>query len=344
MSNLTSWFLSKRRISKSTIKQFLYSCKKFCPIFVLMNIIAATLNKPYPLEERKTAQLKLAFIFGTIVFLLLFLFNPFGAKKDILLNAIYAGVLTFIAIVFNFFVLFPLFPQFFKEEKWTIGREIIFTIIIIITIGSFNIIAGQIFWGITLSVFNWLRMIFYTAIIGIAPATFSILINQARLLKKYRQQAKQINVGLHQPAEIVQNATVLTSPLNIIAEEKPVTKLPTAVITIETENEKDNLIIPAAHFLAAVSADNYVKIFYIEAEKLKIVMLRATLKKVGLNTASFPAFFRCHRTAIVNIAAVENLSGTAQGYRLHLTYLPEAIPVSRNLNQVIKEKLAAIRP
>jgi DNA-binding LytR/AlgR family response regulator len=310
-----------------------------------MNTIAATLNKSYPLEERKTAQLKLAFVFGIIVFLLLFLFNPFGAKRDILLNAVYAGALTFIAIVFNFLVLFPLFPQFFKEEKWTIGREIIFTLIIVITIGSFNIIAGQIFWGIPLSVSNWLRMIFYTGIIGIAPATFSILINQARLLKKYRQQANQINKALHQqPAELIQNATVLTAHVNIIAEEKPVPNLSTAVINIATENEKDNLIIPATHFLAAVSADNYVKIFYSEAEKLKTVILRTTLKKVEATTASFPDFVRCHRTAIVNIAAVENLSGTAQGYRLHLTHLPEPIPVSRNLNQVIKEKLAAIRP
>jgi DNA-binding LytR/AlgR family response regulator len=309
-----------------------------------MNIIVATLYKPYPLEERKSAQLKLAFVFGSIVFLLLFLFNPLGAKKDIFLNAFYAGALTFIAIAFNFLIVFPLFPQFFKEEKWTIGREIIFTLIIIITIGSFNIIAGQIFWGIPLSLFNWLRMIFYTGIIGIAPATFSILINQARLLKKYRHQAKKINEGLHQAAQTLQNAPVLTTPEIIIAAEKTITNLPTAIITIDTENEKDKLLISAAHFLAAVSADNYVKIFYTEAAKLKTVMLRTTLKKVEINTASFPDFFRCHRTAIVNMAAVENLSGTAQGYRLQLTYLPEAIPVSRNLNQLIKEKLAAIRP
>lgn len=309
-----------------------------------MNTIVATFYKSYPLEERKIAQLKLALVFGTIVFLLLFLFNPFGAKKDILLNAIYAGALTSIAIVFNFLILFPLFPKFFKEEKWTIGREVIFTFIIIITIGSFNIIAGQIFWGIPLSVFNWLRMIFYTGIIGIAPATFSILINQARLLKKYRQQAKQINEGLHQPGQPVQDAPVLTTPEIIIAAEKTITNLPTAVITIDAENEKDKLLIPATNFVAAVSADNYVKIFYTEAAKLKTVILRTTLKKVETNTASFPDFFRCHRTAIVNMGAVENLSGTAQGYRLHLTFLPEAIPVSRNLNQIIKEKLAAIRP
>jgi LytTr DNA-binding domain len=313
-----------------------------------MTPLLAIFAKPYPLEERKPAQIKLALLFGLVVFLFLFLVRPFGnmaGTKAILMNCTIAGLLTFGTITFDFLVLFPLFPQFFKEEKWTIGREVIWTLIIIVSIATANVLVGSFFWGNTVSFLNWLRMIFYTGIIAIAPATISILINQARLLKKYRKEVQVINE--HLPAPVLPVPAKETLAVNkTVAETKAVndSKENPSFITIEAENEKDNLCICAADFLAATSADNYVKVFYIENEKLKTAILRTTLKKLEDNTAALPNFFRCHRTAVVNLAAVQNVSGTAQGYRLHLVSLPEAIPVSRNLNATVKAKLAAIRP
>ena len=317
-----------------------------CPIFELyMRTIQAILNKPYPLEERKQAQLKLAFIFGVVVFIFLFLLKPFGYTQNTvgaLLECGVSGLITFATIAFDFLVIFPLFPGYFKEEKWTIGREIILTLIIIATIGTANIVMGSIFWGNTLSIANWLTMIFYTAIIGIVPATISILINQARLLKKYRKEVQGINGTLH-----AINTALVKEPILIkeaVIEQTTLNEANPFYITIEAENEKDNLRIEAKSFLAASSADNYVKVFYLENDQIKNAMLRTTLKKLEENALPFPELFRCHRTAIINMAAVESLTGSAQGYRLQLMGLPEEIPVSRNLNQVIKEKLAAIHP
>jgi LytTr DNA-binding domain len=315
-----------------------------------MTKLLSILHKPYPLEERKPAQIKLAFIFAVVVFLFLLLLKPFGNNpsfNQVLLNSAIAGLLTFLAIIFDFFVLFPLFPQFFKEEKWTILREIIFTIIIITTIATFNIIAGVFIWHGTFSFANWLSMISYTGIIGIAPATVSILINQARLLKKYRNEVVAINENL--PAQVsvkevmVETASVLEKENYV---EKPIletTFLTPTHITLQAENEKDNITILYTSFLAATSADNYVKIFYQENEKLKTNIIRSTLKRIEENTAAFPQFFRCHRTAIVNMSLVQSVNGSAQGYRLKLPLLQEEIPVSRNLNQVVKEKLATIK-
>ena len=67
------------------------------PIFEnYMNQIKAILNRLYPLEERKPAQIKLALLFGLVVFGVLFLLNPFEDKKSsILMNSTYAGLLTF---------------------------------------------------------------------------------------------------------------------------------------------------------------------------------------------------------------------------------------------------------
>jgi DNA-binding LytR/AlgR family response regulator len=299
-----------------------------------MTKLQSILQKPYPLEERKPAQIKLAFLFSFVVFLFLLLLRPFGNNpsfNQILLNSAIAALLTFSAIIFDFFVLFPLFPQFFKEEKWTILREIIFTIIIITTIATFNVVAGVFIWHGSFSFTIWLSMVFYTAIVGIAPATVSILINQARLLKKYRKEI------------IVETSSTLEAE-NVIEEPTLETAFHTPThIILQAENEKDNITILYTSFLAATSADNYVKIFYQENEKLKTTIIRSTLKRVEENTAAFPQFFRCHRTAIVNMSLVQSVNGSAQGYRLQLPLLQEEIPVSRNLNQVVKEKLAVIK-
>jgi LytTr DNA-binding domain len=313
-----------------------------------MTKLQAILYKPYPLEERKLAQVKLAFIFAAVVFLFLLLLRPFGGNlsfDQVLLNSAIAGLLTFTAIIFDFFVLFPLFPLFFKEEKWNIGKEIIFTLIIITTIATFNVIAGVFLWGGSFSFINWMTMIFYTAVIGIAPATVSILINQARLLKKYKTEVAVINENLptHTIPSAEEAVALPIEEIQIDDNKKAEETFSPTHITLQAENEKDNLTLLHTTFLAATSADNYVKVFYQENEKLKTAIIRTTLKRVEENTGSFPQFFRCHRTAMVNMSLVQSVNGTAQGYRLQLPLLQDEIPVSRNLNQVVKEKLAAIK-
>ena len=307
-----------------------------------MNKISLGLNKSYPLEERKPVQIKLAFIFGLVVFLLMYFVKPFGfsgTQHQLFYNSLFAGATTTLAICFDFLLLFPLFPQFFKEERWTIGKEIIFTLIIITTIASFNVLAAKIIYGESLSLIGWLRMIFYTGIIGIAPATISILLNQTRLLKKYRKEAANLNEQL--PLHITEN--IIVEKEDLIPINVPVKNTNDRLLTIEAENEKENLTILPSAFLAATSADNYVKVYYVKNEKLVTTIIRTTLKKVAENTAGFPYFYRCHRTALVNLAAVQNVVGTAQGYRLQLSFLQEEIPVSRNLNKEVRGKLAAIK-
>lgn len=302
------------------------------------------LKRLYPLEDRKPMQVKLAIIFGVIVFSVLYILNPFadsGSKR--IYNCIFAGGLTTVSILLDFLILFPLFPKYFNEEKWTVGREIIFTMIIISTITTLNVVAGSLFWDNPISISNWFRMLLYTAIIGIAPATVSILINQARLIKKYKKEVQGINIEITEVQEAKDNSVIATLPKDEIIDYPNNLHLD-AQIVIETENSKDNLHLATSSFLAATSADNYVKVFYLKDHTLSSTILRTTLKKIEENLEGNAQFFRCHRTAIVNLAEVHNLIGSAQGYRLQLNHLTDTIPVSRNLNADIKAKLATIRP
>lgn len=314
-----------------------------------MKNIFLYLNKPYPLEEQKSAQIKLAFIFGLVVFMLMYFVKPFGfsnSSKQLLINSLYAGALTSIAIAFDFFILFPLFPRFFKEEKWTIAREIIFTVVVITTIATLNVLASKFIWSDDLSFISWLKMIFFTGIIGIAPATISILINQTRLLKKYRNEVVSINEHLVNGKTNDFLGDSISTNFETAITENDIVEIRTEPvlqqIVFTSENEKENLRINPQHFLAATSADNYVKVFYIQNDKLKTTIIRSTLKKVEEYSADFSNIFRCHRTALVNTAQVEKVNGTAQGYKLKLAFMMDEIPVSRNLNKELKERLALL--
>ena len=320
-----------------------------------MNSIGAVFSKPYPLEERKRAQFKLALLSGLVVFFFLLLLRPFGNAgnfNQVLFNCVIAGLLTFATISFDFLVFFPLFPRFFREERWTIGREIIWTLIIIVSIATTNILIGSFIWNGTISFSNWLRMILATGLIGIAPGTLSIVMNQARLLKKYRKEVSIINQHLPEQSPVVDEPFDKISVTELEHENRPMTETIVDVekiekfemLIIEAENEKDNLHIHHEQFLAATSADNYIKVFYLENHELKTVIVRSTLKKLEEAMIQYPHFFRCHRTAIVNMQSVKTVSGTAQGYRLQIENLSETIPVSRSLNAQVKSKIVAIRP
>jgi len=70
-------------------------------------------------------------------------------------------------------------------------------------------------------------------------------------------------------------------------------------------------------------------------------MLRSTMRKMEDAVSNWPQFVRCHRTFMVNFDKIEKVSGNAQGYRLHLVDVGETIPVSRNLNSMVQERLNA---
>jgi DNA-binding LytR/AlgR family response regulator len=299
-----------------------------------MSYLLSLFNKPYPLPESRGSQLKVATLLSVVVFLFLFLFKPFNQHENTiqaLTTGLVGGVTVFVVILFHFFVLFPLFPRFFREEGWTVGRELLWTLFIIITIALANMGVIAIWGSFSFSWRNVLLVTFDTAVVGMAPAAVSIMINQARLLRRYRKSANTLTQVLHQEAPVVSSVVV-----PVVAEP--------ALITLTAENGKEPVTVSPDQLLAITSADNYCKLYIMSSGQLKAVILRSSLKRLEGLLDGRAQFWRCHRTAIVNLAAISAVSGTAQGYRLHLESMDETIPVSRSLNAELREKLQSIVP
>jgi DNA-binding LytR/AlgR family response regulator len=109
------------------------------------------------------------------------------------------------------------------------------------------------------------------------------------------------------------------------------------MVTLAGENQNEKLQLPPSQIAYISAADNYVRVFFIENGQLKNQMLRTTMKKMEDAVAAHSFLFRCHRTFLVNMELVQKVSGNAQGYRLHLKGIEESIPVSRNLNDRVRE-------
>lgn len=304
--------------------------------------IVALFSRPYPLPDTRRRQWVMTILLSVAVFLFLFFLRPFNGQRDTLsavlggsadaaLIAAFLGSLEGAATVFAvvsvyYGVLFKAFPGYFSEERWTIARESLWTVVIIVAIALTNIgvmmLTGQ--WH-----YSWKEaflMVMYTAVIGTAPATTSVIINQARLLRRYRHKAVAIN-------QVIQEAP----PLPV---EETMAIPVTTTLSFIAENGKDTVSVAPADLLAVTSADNYVRLFYIDNQELIQILIRTSLQKVTEVVAAHSNFWRCHRTAIVNLSLVTGVSGTAQGYRLHVAGLPDTVPVSRSLNATLRERLA----
>lgn len=286
-------------------------------------------NRPFPLDTPSRKSFRYTFYAALVVFLILVLLQPFGIHElktpSLIFHAALYALVTFICTTANTFLLPRLFPSIYREEKWTVGKELLHMSWHLVPIATGNWLLTHWLYNSKLSGHNLFNFLWITFVVGIFPLGLNILLKQQRLLKKYQAGASRLDEQLKQPENISQ-----PTPQELVLPES---------IVFTSENGKEQFSVPATGIRYITSADNYVRIYFIKDHQPASHLLRITLRKAGEAVSPFPHFFRCHRAYIVNLLAVEHVSGNAQGYKLHLKGVEEAIPVSRNLNSQLAEHL-----
>lgn len=285
------------------------------------------LQRPFPLDTPSRQTFRYTFYAALCVFLILALLQPFGldtlSPSKRILHPLLYGLVTFILATLNTFLLPFLFPTVYREEKWTVGKELLHMCWQLVSITFGNLLLTHWLYNANLSWHNLFNFLWITFVVGIFPLWLNILLKQQRLLKRYQAGATKLDEQLNQP------------------ESGSTTEPQLAAVVFTSENGKDQFTIAPAEILFITSADNYVRIHFIKDHIAASYLLRNTLRKVEEVLSPFPSFFRCHRAYIVNLAAVAHVSGNAQGYKLQLKEVDELIPVSRNLNARLAELLHA---
>lgn len=287
-------------------------------------MLKALFDKPFPYYESSSRRIKSALFSGFLVFIFLFIFRPFSLYRFDNLFALQItagyGILTCIMVLLNVFWVTKIFPKYFRESGWSVRREILFIMWIIFTIGLANAIYSGFVFTDTLS-FEYVAMFqVFTLLVAILPVSINVMVMQSLLNHRNAKSAEEISKHMH--------------------HKKRLDSAPDAMITIKSDNKKEELHIPAKSLLYITSADNYISVTYLEQGKEAHKLLRSTLKNAKEDLRTYTAFYRCHRAWIVNLDRVISVSGNSQGYRLVLDSSDTVIPVSRNLNEDIDSRLS----
>ncbi|HUP11680.1 MAG TPA: LytTR family DNA-binding domain-containing protein [Niastella sp.] len=283
------------------------------------------IHRPFPLDAPSVKTFRYTFYAALCVFMILILLQPFGINEvkntSLVLNATLYALVTFVSTSINAFLLPTLFPTIYREEKWTVGKEFLHMCWQLVPISVGNWLLTHCLYGIPLTWHTLFNFFWITVVVGIFPLWLNVLLKQQRLLKKYQEGAYRLDEQLKHPEP----------------QPQP-TVLPEATV-FTSDNGKEQFAVDAGNIRYITSADNYVRIFYVKGQQSTSHLLRNTLRKAEEVLAANPQFFRCHRAYIVNLSEVQHVSGNAQGFKLHLRDMEDTIPVSRNLNKQLSERL-----
>jgi hypothetical protein len=278
-------------------------------------------RKPYPVILSRWA---IVLIISPFISIFMVIFQPFGLhhleseSKSLILSGY--GLVTFAVLCIDLFLVPIIFPSVFKEERWTVSREIVLLIGIVITIAM-----GNYLYSVLLSIVSWVGirgfLIFtgFTLCISIIPIIGVIVISHNAMLRKNLHAAIQLN--------------------QVIMDKKDRGFVHDNKLVITSENKNQKIETPASNLICIESEGNYVNTWFLEEGKIVRLLIRNTIKNIESQIQEAENMFKCHRAFIVNLSLVEKVMGNSQGYRLMIKYLDKEIPVARNYSKSFREAL-----
>ncbi len=304
--------------------------------------MAGILTQPYPaIDSSWQTQIRDSAVIGAFVGVFLLVFQPFSLDdwetNDKALKILGFGLVSFALTLLNFTGWPRLFPRFFAETNWTVGRAIGFisTHILVIAVG--NHLYQALLMGFSVGGPNLLTMILATFLVGLFPTAGAIATDYVVRLRQYSQQASQLRQSAitdSMPVVSVAGGAGYSAPLISPASVS-------SLLTLIADNEKDTLTVAPAELLCIESSDNYCTVFFLKADTTTKTLLRSSLSRMETQVAGAGRLVRCHRSYIVNLDRVARVTGNAQGYKLHLTDGQTVVPVARKYNETV---VAALKP
>lgn len=284
------------------------------------NKFSIWLKKPFPFYENyKQKLLEPILISGFILFFLI-VFNPANNSDFLFIQFwkifVYCAITFFVIAIFNFII--PIiFKKLFDIENWNIQKTIFFILSKFIFVGLLNGIFAYNFDNSNSSqqIIPFLIDVFLrTVSIGIIPTIIFVFYLEKSLYKKHH------NIALKTIENIKNNKQ--------FASQSPHIKTIAFPPTI-----KDKIIININDLFCIKAEGNYCIIYFNKNNKLEKTMQRCTLKEIEQENSKNSNLLRCHKSFIINLEKVSDLSGNARGYFFCIDKLNFKIPGSRNLSK-----------
>lgn len=312
----------KSRLSYRALR----SIPKFAPMRLRM-----LLSRPYTPVATGWPMVRTALLFGLFVCLFLAVFTPFGLPANSsgrwLAALCYGAITALVMLALN--GLFPrLFPGWFAGERWTVARELAWVLCTVVAIAAGNLLFSMAVDFVPLT-WGWaLQFLGYTLAVAVFPVSLLVLFKERRLSAAYEKGSEAVNAAMAAP------------PVTVSPDGPEEVVKPTGPITIPSENGQEDITLAPEQLLFIRSAANYLEVHALAGKKVERRVIRGSLKAVEAALAGHPRLLRCHKSHLVNLDRVQRVSGNAQGYKLHLDEVLDAVPLSRSLNDRLTVLLA----
>ena len=270
------------------------------------------LNRKYPFPQ-SSHWLRDCAIYCAIVFLILYLLQPFGLSMyqgNKLLLALLFGAVTFGCCLVYGFVERPLIQ---RVSPWRIWHEALSILALILFVGICNFLVCSVVFDFPITLSSFLMFLYWTLIIGMIVTVCSISLNY------YRHLRNQLETLLNKTTE--QQTGI--------------------VITIHDTNVRGNdLQLPINDLLYIEAQKNNVAVSYVNDDKIATTELHTTLMAVLDDLKEFENIFQCHRSFVVNLNNITSAQGNSNGYQLKLGKCTTMVPVSRTYVPKLKSFIA----
>ena len=294
----------------------------------MLPTLRSLLNRPLAENFDARTQFRLSLQSGLYVFLLAGLLNGAyrGGERLVAVVGLSLGCVATVSLA-NI-VLPRLLPVVYDEDRWTVGRHSLHTLVVLLLISSSNELILEVL-GIARPSFG--KMYLIVTSIGLFPIMLGVFIAEQRRLKRHLAQAQVLNQQLDRHP---------TSP-DDQPNPLPGTMLPQPIVQLMSENGRERLSLSPNQLRYVESVDNYVQVHWLDDGTAQKTVLRSTLKGIESALGQHPQFFRCHRAFVVNLLTVVHADGNARGYQLTLDGVKETIPVSRSFLSAFDGRLKA---
>lgn len=288
------------------------------------------LNAPFPFylnDDRRNTFFILALSLFVVFFL--HMYRPYGFHTELTVaqEFLYGGI-TFAVFFTNIVGLPKIFPRSFDPLRWTIGKYLLLTLLHLFLIGIVSTLINIFYihpekatWACIISVNR------EVAIIGIIPVSITFLFLKNTMLQQNLGNALIANRELEKIKSLKKEIAAKVSSNHLL--------------TIYSDtSETLSLHLPDLLFIEA--DDNYSTVYWKNDQAIEKKLLRVNLKSIeGQINNSFA--IRCHRSYIVNVNAISNITGNTNGYKLQILDTDFFIPVSRPKGKEVIEKIHQLR-
>jgi DNA-binding LytR/AlgR family response regulator len=246
---------------------------------------------------------------GFLVYLFLLAFKPFQTENLIKnYHLFFIGFPVIVAFTFLFYLtLFQkIAPKYYQPNMWTIGKQILFTIQVVLTISLINYLYNISFGKYIYRQYSFIEFIGISTAVALLP-TF-ILLFAIYIFFNDKEEIKQ---------KIIQsNKKLISQPLKVI-------KL------ISNDINTKDLIISKDDFLYIKAENNYCKVCFLKDKILNTQLIRLTLNQAQEQLTDIKFVFRCHRSFIINLNQIHKAKGNSKELKIYLNFCNQVIPVSR---------------